>query len=123
MTKVAGFATGTACPECNSLRSAVRDKRNTDGIIWRNRVCDNGHKYRTVESIESKDAAEKRQAAAKEREIAAQFQKNNSLSRKYPKTQELPPKEPELPPKDQDLINRLLAKSDFKKLSEVFYDL
>jgi transcriptional regulator NrdR family protein len=113
-----GFGNGPACPQCQSIRSSIRDKRNVDGITWRNRVCDHNHKYRTVESVETPDAEKARTAVAKEREVSAQFKKDNTIRRKY-----LKPEPVALPPKDQEYIDKLLAKSSFKELSETIYDL
>jgi peptide methionine sulfoxide reductase MsrA len=108
-----GFGNGTACPECSSIRSSIRDKRNVDGMVWRNRVCDNGHKYRTIEAVESEDASKKRIAAAKEREIAARFKNNNTARKDYATATK----------KHQAYIDKLLDKSQFKQLSETLYDL
>jgi transcriptional regulator NrdR family protein len=43
------YGTSMECPQCQSIKSKVVDKRNVRDHIIRRRQCENGHRYTTME--------------------------------------------------------------------------
>lgn len=46
---------GIPCPECGSSSGKVVDSRPRDGGTRRRRICDNGHRFSTVEVVARPD--------------------------------------------------------------------
>lgn len=55
--KEISYSIGVECPVCKSLKSRVLDKRNSNkDTILRRKVCENGHRYSTVEVLGQRDS-------------------------------------------------------------------
>ena len=45
------WTASVACPVCKSTKSVCTDTRHPDGYTRRRRVCENGHRYTTRETV------------------------------------------------------------------------